>query len=71
MRKNFFIYFDSEGKLPQLRRSRWRNGPKHHRYWVQYVNDKPVRCNPYPGMEKAWCYSSHKFILVADISQEV
>ena len=54
MRSNFFRCVDEDGKCPS-------HVPKPDRpYWVQYIQDRPVACNPYPGQTTVWDYRDNK-----------
>lgn len=66
-RDNFYIYTDSEGKLPQLRDKPWES--KTHKHWVKYRGNKPVAANPHPGQDKVWDYSSNKYVPTPTSSQ--
>jgi len=63
--KNFVIYTDAAGKMPILKRIGVPLSPtvaKHHKFWVEYRNDKPVLVRPYPGRTHVWDYSSNTYV---------
>ena len=67
MTKNFYIYVDREGKMPQLRTSEWEC--ESHPYFVRYINDNPIS---YHGpievvsdnvtRDSVWCYRTNSFV---------
>lgn len=62
---NFVIYTDSDGKMPILNPIGVPLSPsvaKHHRYWIEYRSDKPVKVRPYPSQTKVWDYSVNKYV---------
>ncbi|MHA2082981.1 MAG: hypothetical protein ACXABD_04445 [Candidatus Thorarchaeota archaeon] len=66
---NFVIYTDSDGKMPIMNKIGVPLSPsvaKHHRYWVEYRNNKPVKVRPYPGADRVWDYSANTYV---DINQ--
>lgn len=66
---NFVIYTDSDGKMPIMNKIGVPLSPsvaKHHRYWVEYRNNKPVKVRPYPGQDRVWDYSANAYV---DINQ--
>jgi len=65
MNDNFYVYTDIDGKLPQLRRTAWRSLT--HRYYVRYVNNKPVECKPHNGQTLVWDYSLCRYIPIDQV----
>jgi hypothetical protein len=75
MPKNFRVYVDRGGNMPQLRHSVWKCNT--HPYWIRYVNDRPVA---YHGPKevvaeditksKVWCYLTCEFVSIANLIQE-
>lgn len=70
--KNFYLYVDRGGKMPQLAYQKWES--KTHPYYVRYVNDKPVA---YRGPlavvgtnGKLWDYSINEYVSAEGIPQE-
>lgn len=62
---NFYIYTDSEGKMRVL--SRKPMSSTSHRFYVRYVNNRPVEFVAYPGQESAWDYSKCCYVPLSDI----
>ncbi len=70
---NFVIYTDKNGKMPVLKPLGVPlGGPvcKSHRYWVEYRNNTPVKCKPYPGQEQMWDYKQNKHVPITSLSRE-
>jgi hypothetical protein len=75
MTKNFRVYVDRGGKMPQLRHTQWNCTT--HPYYIRYVNDRPVA---YHGPAEVlaenvtndgvWCYLTSKFIPIQSLSVE-
>jgi len=62
---NFVIYVDSEGKMPVLSQIGVPLHPdrrKSHKYWTEYRDNFPVKCNPHPGQTTVWDYKHGKYI---------
>jgi len=58
MKNNFFICTDSGNKMPHL--SYGRPSVFCH-YWIEYINDKPVRGNLHPDEVQIYDYSRQEF----------
>ena len=75
MTKNFRVYVDRGGKMPQLRHKEWQCDT--HPYYVRYVNDRPVT---YHGpaevvaenitKDGVWCYLRSEFVPISSIKPE-
>jgi hypothetical protein len=75
MPKNFRIYVDRGGKMPQLRRSVWKC--ETHPYYVRYVSDRAVA---YHGpvdvvaenitKDGVWCFQRSKFVPIDSLTAE-
>ena len=68
-RDNFVISTDSDGKMPVLTPLGVPLSPSvgnTHKYWVEYINNKPVRVRPFPGQETAWDYSENKMLTISE-----
>jgi hypothetical protein len=75
MTKNFWVYVDRGGKMPQLCHKRWQCVT--HPYYIRYVNDRPVAYHgPAEVVAKnvtkdgVWCYLTSKFISIQSLSVE-
>ena len=72
MRSNFVIYTDSNGSLPVLRPigvPLSLSFAKHHKYWVEYRNNKPVAVKPYPFQTSVWDYSVQESVSISSIKE--
>ena len=75
MNNNFMIYVDREGKIPQLRRKKWKCIS--HPYYVRYQNNHPVGLHGPTAVlaeditkTKVYSYAKHEFVSIAGIQQE-
>lgn len=66
---NFYIYVDSDGKMPQLTYKPWTS--KSHRYWTQYRNNKPISVKPHPKQTHVWDYSTNSSVKVSSVKQVI
>ena len=65
MKTNFVIHTDSVGKVPVMTPIGVPLSPnlaKHHRYWIEYRNNKLVKARPYPGQDRVWDYSINQYV---------
>ena len=75
MPKNFRVYVDRGGNMPQLRRSVWKCDT--HPFYIRYSNDGPVA---YHGpvdvlvqnlsRDGVWCYRRGKFVSINSLTAE-
>lgn len=75
MKKNFWIYVDREGKMPQLRHLPWvsENFP----WYIRYVNNRPVAIHGPADVlaqdvtrTKVWNYANNTFIPIDKLKSE-
>ena len=62
---NFVLHVDSQGKMPIMTKIGVPLAPsvaKHHKYWVEYRNDRPVKARPFPQQHNVWDYGLHQFV---------
>ncbi len=67
--KNFYIYTDSQGGIPQLRRKPWESST--HKWWVKYADDRPVEVRPHAGQDRVWDYSKCDYVPVESIKKVI
>jgi hypothetical protein len=75
MVKNFRVYVDRGGKMPQLRHGAWNC--ETHPFYVRYENDRPVAFHGPTEVlvenikkDSVWCYLRSKFIPIALLKEE-
>lgn len=75
MTKNFRVYVDRGGNMPQLRHSVWKFDT--HPFYIRYINDRPVA---YHGpvdvlvqnlsRDGVWCYQRGEFVSINSLTAE-
>jgi hypothetical protein len=73
--RNFRVYVDRDGKMPQLRRGVWDSAS--HPYYTRYVADKPVALRGPVSVladdvtgTRVWDYSKNEYVPAASLPQE-
>mgnify|MGYP006950428232 FL=1 len=75
MTKNFRVYVDRGGNMPQLRHSVWDCDT--HPYYIRYINDRPVAYHGPVSVvaqnvsrDSVWCYLRSEFVSINSLTAE-
>lgn len=75
MDRDFRIYVDRGGNMPQLRYKKWRSAT--HPYYIRYSGDHPVALKGPVELlaeditkTKVFSYAQHDYVSMANIPQE-